>query len=209
MPESVKSKISTSLKWGLVLLWFGLASSLVMAMNRFTLTDFDHDNRLAMQLMSLDFEQRLVERLAKAQTMRGKRIVHIRSSEPCFCESLVASHANKLDALVAKQNTQSNPAVNDASITNVYYIDLSQHPSLTALVPSTPAIAVINEQEQLVYYGPYAQGSGCFSSAGEVDAVIRKELMEQRTARSESIGKNSAVIRAEARGCYCNQGLTS
>lgn len=173
------------------MLWFVLASAFVIAMNQSTMQPFDHDNRLAMQLMSLDFESQLVSSLANAESMEGARVVHLSSGNGCFCQTLVTKHVTKIDTLL--QNSQAR----------VFHIDIDNYPELQKQVPSTPAIAVINQHEKLLYFGPYSQGSGCFSASGAVDAVIKTAFIQTEPAPANS--PIQTVIVAEANGCYCNQ----
>lgn len=187
------SFLKQTCKWTFVLLWFGIASGLVVAMSSNTSRAFDHDNRLAMELMSLDFEGNLVNALRSAQPMRGDRIVHLSSANGCFCQVLAESHIEKLNALVKTSDT------------HVITLNIDEHRALQKLVPSTPAIAVISAREELLYFGPYSQGSGCFSSSGEVDSVISRNLLEKNLRSSRQAP--DTIIKAEAKGCYCNQPL--
>lgn len=186
-----KTTLKKTLQWFFVLLWFGIASGLVVAMSSNTSRAFDHDNRLSVQLMSLDFERNFVTALRSAKPMRGDRIVHLTSANSCFCQTLAESHIEKINGLVA------------ASDTNVITLNVSEHKDLQKLVPSTPAIAVISAREKLLYFGPYSQGSGCFSSSGEVDKVISRNLLGEDAMQKSDAPET--VIKAEANGCYCNQ----
>jgi hypothetical protein len=189
----LNSAVKKSLQWAFILLWFGIASGLVIAMSSNTTKAFDHDNRLAMQLMSLDFERNFVAALRSTKPMRGNRIVHLTSSNSCFCQTLAESHIEKLNTLV------------EVSDTDVITLNIDQHKDLQKLVPSTPAIAVINAREQLLYYGPYSQGSGCFSSSGEVNSVISRKLLGDTPLTKSNAPET--IIKAEAKGCYCHQPL--
>ena len=171
------------------MLWFALASGFVIAMNQSTMQPFDHDNRLAMQLMSLGFESQLVSTLSNTEPMEGARVVHLSSGDGCFCQTLVTRHVSKINTLL--QNSQAK----------AFYIDIDNYPELQKKIPSTPAIAVINQHEKLLYFGPYSQGSGCFSTAGAVDAVIERAFTQ---AEPNNLSTQSVIV-AEANGCYCNQ----
>lgn len=185
--------IKKSLQWTFILLWFGIASGFVIAMSSSTSKTFDHDNRLAMQLMSLDFERDFVLALSGAKATDGNRIVHLTSPNDCFCQTLAKSHIEKLNLLV--ENTA----------TNVVTLDIEQHIALQKFIPSTPAIAVINDKEQLLYFGPYSQGSGCFSSSGKVDSIVSRKLLSM--PQHDQSTKPESIINGEAKGCYCHQPL--
>ncbi len=184
------SKFRTFLKWAAVLFWFALASAFIIAMNASTTRAFDPDNRLAMQLMSLDFEQNLVKAIRGAKPINGDRVVHFFSKGGCFCQTLAQSHVEKINESIHQTNTE------------IVAIDIDQHPDLQKMIPSTPAVAVISKREKLLYFGPYSQGSGCFSSSGEVDAIVKRAFVEPKSQQSNAV---QTVIAAEARGCYCEQ----
>jgi hypothetical protein len=198
----LSARIKTLLKWLFILLWFAFASGLVIAMNTTTAKEFDHDNRLSIALMSMDFEQELVNVLRSVNPMRGDRVMHLTSGTGCLCQTLVQPHIEKINQLVT------------ASDTAIITLNIDDYPELRKRVPSTPAIVVINKQEKLLYFGPYSQGSGCFSSAGAVDAVISRGLLVDSFAQSSLQQKAlpnsmfSTQIVAEAKGCYCNQAIS-
>lgn len=108
----------------------------------------------------------------------------------------VKAHIEKINALVAQTDVQ------------VWVLDVYEHKALKAMVPSTPAIAVIDANEQLLYYGPYSQGSGCFSRYGAVNSVITNKLLTQKEHPMQyrpSADIPMTFIQTEAHGCYCPQ----
>lgn len=169
----------TSVVGGVVAIWFVATSVAIILFGNKGLQEFDPNLRLASSLMDLSFEQKLVNVLPRSG---GSEIFHIiDTSCPCtFVNNLHRSAINKWAEQQQLKQTQ---------------LTLSQYPQLAHFVPSTPAVAVIDESHQLVYFGPYAEGAGCFQSKGIVDSAI-KPVFE----RGEEV---NTQIRSEAYGCYC------
>ncbi|WP_395340121.1 DUF6436 domain-containing protein [Ningiella sp. W23] len=173
-----------------VVMWFILASAGVFAVSNVTSKYFDHDARLSMALMSLDFESRLVNALTDPADSNGARIYHIRGVHSCFCEGLVQAHVKALNALAADKLSVMN-------------VQLEPSSALASMVPSTPAVAVVDEDGDLAYFGPYSQGMGCFSRSGSINTLIQN--VADGLHSYQKVQNKTASIQAEASGCYCNQ----
>ena len=81
--------------------------------------------------------------------------------------------------------------------------------ALKALIPSTPAIIALDENDHLIYLGPYSRGSGCFGTNGMIDEQLALYLDKvQFLPKSPSVLADninlSTVIETEASGCYCS-----
>nr|WP_136251439.1 DUF6436 domain-containing protein [Ningiella ruwaisensis] len=186
------------LKWSLAIIWFAGASFLVLSMNTQTTKAFDHDLRLSQQLMSLEFETNfsdLLNELTNEQSAQNpvKRLIHFESEQPCFCQTLAQAHINTLNSMLEDSDVHINTL-------NVSKIAILKH-----YVPSTPAVAVIDSNGELAYFGPYSSGSGCFGRSGEVNEVVKQRFLEPNALTLNSHEFSRAIIRAEARGCYCHQ----
>lgn len=181
----------TALVAALVALWFISTSALVLGMNSNITKAFDHDMRLSMQLMSLDFEKEFVKTLQQGQLSNTNTLYHITSTNQCFCQTLAKPHISTLNNMV-----QDLPF-------EIKTLDISEIDALQAAVPSTPAVAIVNARNELVYLGPYSRGSGCFGRSGEVNAILEKTAVGSLSG-NDAEQTQTAVIVTEARGCYCN-----
>ncbi|GBL03774.1 thioredoxin-like domain-containing protein [Glaciecola sp. KUL10] len=164
---------------GLVAIWFIASSTAIIFFGNKGLQEFDPNLRLSMTLMDLDFEEKLVSVLPHSSTAKIYHIID--SSCPCaFVNNIHRSSLNKWAEQHQVDQTQ---------------LSLSDYPQLSAFVPSTPAVAVIDNESQLVYFGPYSEGAGCLQSEGLVDTVIKPVFEEGAPSQ--------ATIMSEAYGCYC------
>ncbi|MBT1449824.1 hypothetical protein KJ365_02945 [Glaciecola sp. XM2] len=175
----------------LVALWFLSTTALVLAMNKNLSKAFDHDMRLSMQLMSLDFETQFVDVLHAHSSPNTNTLFHITSDDGCFCQNLAKKHMAKLNEIVAGRDFA------------IKELNISALDAVKAAIPSTPAVAVVNDQNKLIYLGPYSRGSGCFGSNGEVNAILENATSAPTDAAQQTY-LQPAIIVTEARGCYCN-----
>lgn len=173
------------LLWGGLAVWLILASVAIYSFGGSNFKEFDPHLRLASQIMSLDFEKDLLQAMESSGLSTDEaRIYHVRSGD-CWCDALSKPHAQKIDQWATQYAV------------NAQVIDLAKHPSLAEYIPSTPAVIVV-DQEQLVYFGPYSEGMGCFAQTGFVD-IRMKPYFENPRANF------TASIQTEAIGCYCHQ----
>ncbi|MDT0595516.1 DUF6436 domain-containing protein [Glaciecola petra] len=161
---------------------------------------FDPSSKLAIAIMDLEFEKSLINAIdshvkgrAEPSTVEAAsgRIFHFTQGN-CYCEWLAKSHKNNLNQWSEKNGFSS---VN---------IDLNLHSELLHLIPSTPAVLALDDNGELLYFGPYSQGSGCFSSRGTIDK--RLEAWKDRQVYGDSdasTGSLGAMIDTDASGCYC------
>lgn len=108
-------------------------------------------------------------------------LVHI-SDKDCHCNRYTSKHLNEL-------NTRA-----ESGAFNIKYLSVDNLQPDT-LVPSTPAVALIGENNRLIYFGPYAFGIAC----SEKNSLI--ELSWDNYQK----GFNSELILNDAQGCYCNR----
>ena len=169
--------------------WFIACSALITWYSTSNKNEFDPKMQLSQAIMDLSFEQTFSQLLitVKPELTDNARVIHFTQGD-CYCEWLAEPHQNKLDEWASKHEFDA------------IYIDLKDFPQLQAYIPSTPAIAAIDDNNQLIYLGPYSRGSGCFSQSGEVDIQLNNYLIMKETNK---LGIN-ALIDTDASGCYCN-----
>lgn len=170
--------------WGLTfsfVVWLGATSVSIIMLGGQTSQEFDPSLRLSQALMNLSFEKQLKETVS---IENSAAIYHI-SDTGCACTFASNIHKNSL-----------NKWADTMGIKQVE-VSLADNAALADMVPSTPAIMVLGMQGQLIYFGPYSQGAGCFASEGVVDKVIKPYFDGQ------VLSTQQATIRSEAVGCYC------
>lgn len=141
---------------------------------------FDPQQKLLMQSMTSDFDQKFAHSLKTYAGELSNTLVHFRAGS-CICETLVESHSEQLTRRLSVSGYRA------------LTINLEHNPAIAAYIPSTPAVAVFNEAQQLVYLGPYAVGLGCFTDDSLI-ATITQYL---------NIAYLGAHINADVSGCYC------
>ncbi len=181
--------------------WFAACSGLILWFGASAKSQFDPNLKLSQHLMSLSFEDKVVSTLLAAsvsesktplgqdaQLHNGATIFHI-SQNSCYCDWLAQAHQNSLDKW-AKQN-------DFASV----HLNLHQARALQDLIPSTPAVVAIDENQELIYLGPYSRGSGCFTQSGKIDEQLANWKLNKA---SQAVYYGGAIIDTDASGCYCN-----
>lgn len=151
--------MTKGLSWALLALW---ASGLLAAMlvyGQRQLSEFDPDGILLHQSTSPTFDSELTQ-LLKKSNVPSASIIHIGSSESCYCETLTAPHQTQL----LNRLGESQYSVVDIALDSVK--------GLSNIITTVPALIVIDESYQLRYVGPYATGYGCFTGKNLVDQVV-------------------------------------
>lgn len=166
-------------------IWFAAALFAVNWVGTNKFTEFDPKLQLSEAIMSLSFEDEFTELLPLSEINRANigQIYHVFQGD-CFCERLSESHRNSLN-LWAQSNDVGYQQLN-----------IREHPNLQQFIPSTPAVIVTNQQGDLVYFGPYSSGFGCFENSGLVDEKIDAYFAQENPSEK-------AYIQSEAEGCYC------
>lgn len=140
------------------------------------LVEFDPDRHLPTD------DTQLVQ--ATAQAMRvdvnalSNSIVHF-SQPNCSCTSYSQAHISSLND-TAKQN-------------GFTIIQKTIDAATGQIIPSTPAIMIIGNNAELVYFGPYSTGLACSATNSIVDITLQNYQQ----------GFASHLINNEALGCYC------
>lgn len=173
---------------GIAIIWFVVASAFIFGMSSSTKSDFDPQMRLSQALMNVEFEKILAEHvdrsLGAVEQNRKGRLLHITQGS-CYCEFLAKAHQSNLDKWASSFRFES------------LNVGLQKHAWLKQYVPSTPAIMALDEQNRIIYFGPYSRGAGCFNQTGEIDVQLNAWI--ERDNASEML----AVIDTDAQGCYC------
>jgi hypothetical protein len=145
------------------------------------LIEFDPKLKLSMALADIKFEEAFVNLLKDSNYDVRSTVIHFSESD-CWCQTLAQKHVSKL----------SNE-MQTFGFRNIY-VNLSDLQSLGSYVPSTPALAIIDQHEKMLFLGPYSTGYGCLT-ANNVPEIILNKLNGPKH-------QNSLII-TEAKGCYC------
>lgn len=139
---------------------------------------FDPNMKLRGKDSSLVLQQvREIEELKNISLSNS--IIHF-TSENCSCTQYSKEH---------KASINQHAKLEDFNIINV------KLPSnLLTIIPSTPSILIVDEIEDLLYFGPYSAGLACSESNGYVETVLQNYVQ----------GYNSDLIISNVEGCYCN-----
>ena len=164
--------------WIFTGVWLVVMSAALFFFGQGQLQTFDHDGRLVRQTAELDFDQKFSQLLQAQLGSLNNTVVHFKQGA-CACQSVGSIHINSVKQLAsefAHNNIELN--INDVL-------------GLEQIVPSTPAVAVFDENGSLNYLGPYSSGFYCTVGNGIVEPFINK---------TAELG---ATIVTQAAGCYC------
>ena len=107
----------------------------------------------------------------------------IHFSDPhCQCQTTSTEHVTDLNNTAQQQGF------------NVVTVDTSLWQGPLNLIPSVPSVAIIGEQVDFVYYGPYGEGLACSETNGYAQTILSNYLK----------GFNAQLVVSDAKGCYCN-----
>ncbi len=186
--------------WFIVLLWLLICSVLIIWVGTQTAKAFDPELKLNQAAMDTNFESQLLDRLKEFSDLAYQTkqpegyIFHIAQGD-CFCELLAKPHQQSLDQWGIDNNFAT------ISI-NVEDIDPYKE-----IIPSTPTVIAFDEQKNLIYFGPYSRGKGCFSTSGMIDEQLALWLssrdQNQLTSTPQDSHSLHSIIETEADGCYC------
>lgn len=155
-----------------VLLWSSMAR----------IRAFDPQLILFNEATTINFDSSVVERLKHYVTIDGPTVVHIIKASGCVCDQFATPHATALTDALDNKDYQ--------------LVTLEVEPdSMPSFITATPAVAVVDEKEQLRYFGPYAAGLGCITNQTFVERI------EGITRAPQFLG---AVINQDVQGCFCD-----
>jgi len=171
------------MKWAALIgliVWISMVLVLLKIIEITKLQPFDPQQKLFTQSMSTDFETNFSSVLRTYSGELRNTAVHFRTGN-CICESLAQNHSDEL------ASNLSNSGYKNLTL------KLDELTEINAYIPSTPAVAIFNEFQQLIYLGPYSIGLGCFTDNSLV-ATISRYL---------SATYLGAQINSAVEGCYC------
>ena len=111
--------------------------------------------------------------------VQGRTVVHFKQAN-CHCQQFSDRHVKSINKMASQANF------------NVSQIELTAESASKAMIPSTPAVAII-EKGELVYLGPYGAGIGCSEVGGFAQTVLNNVTK----------GFRDNILISEAKGCYC------
>ncbi|XOV78169.1 MAG: DUF6436 domain-containing protein [Aestuariibacter sp.] len=161
-------------------IWLMLSFLALWSFSSNKTTAFDTDGRLALAASKAKFDAHFTGWVKQYSPDLRDTTVHFTAGD-CWCEHIAAPHINSVKQLTQEQNGKNID------------IKISGTPQITSFIPATPAVAVFNKQEQLVYFGPYSTGLFCTQSNGLVEKFIAGQISPQI----------AATVLMEANGCYC------
>lgn len=142
------------------------------------LLPFDPNLKLAGQSSST-----VIKKLREIPVLKSANlsnaIIHFTSNE-CACTQFSNTHK----AGINKQ----------AKLDGFEVINVNLPKGLSTIVPSTPAILITSDIEELLYFGPYSAGLACSQSNGYVETVLQNYKQ----------GFSADLIMSDTKGCYCN-----
>ncbi|WP_111978586.1 DUF6436 domain-containing protein [Algibacillus agarilyticus] len=170
-------------------IWFIIIISAVSTFQVPQQFEFDPEHQLENAALDPTFSQqftatvqRYTTNMIAADSQLNNTIVHF-TREHCNCQMIAQPHIDSVIALGVKHNFKS------------VTLDLSTPAPhvLQQWIPSTPAVAVFNQQGQLIYLGPYASGYFCSEGNGLVEPFIH-------TAQNHT--RSIAAVITQSSGCY-------
>jgi hypothetical protein len=161
-----------------LLLWLCLTliAAIYFISNR--LNFFDPDNKLTGK--DSDFVIQQIKQLSALENVDlSNTIIHF-TSDNCSCTTFSDEHKTAIDQRAKVDNFE------------VLYVNLPSN--FLTIIPSTPSILMVSEEQDLLYFGPYSAGLACSQSNGYVEMVLQNYAQ----------GFNSDLIINDVKGCYCN-----
>ena len=140
---------------------------------------FDPNDELASLSIDLSFDKDVVDYFQQRSIPTQNRVYHLLETD-CRCNTISEAHRQDLNL----------GAFADAG----YQTQVLPYQDFSDIIPSSPAVVIFNDNNELVYMGPYSAGLSCNSSNSFVEGVFKHSLV------SDYLG---AVIVHEAKGCYC------
>jgi len=171
------NKTITPFHYGLVGVWLlGVIAGFIYLVN--------------MRLMTFDPQSKLINTPISSmvngiKAMHGgtiKRTVFHFVDKSCHCAVLTEPHKLIINDI----------ALNDEF--EVVNIDL-EGSEAAPFISATPAILITDDNEKLLYVGPYATGLDCSADNSLVDVVLNNYRQ----------GFSSPTIVSDAKGCYCQR----
>jgi hypothetical protein len=163
------------------ILWLG--STLVAAVYFINsrLVPFDPNIKLLRQEGSVVMQYTVIQQVREITALKNLKntVVHFTSND-CSCTQYSEEH---------------KAAINEkARLDGFNILNINLPADLSTVIPSTPAILIIDDLDELLYFGPYSVGLACSASNGYVETVLQNYAQ----------GHNSNLVISDVKGCYCN-----
>jgi len=159
--------------------WLILVALAAVYFIRLRLVPFDPGQKL----QGIESEQFITEikRFTRLDNAKFSNTVIHFTAPNCHCTQFGEVHKKAINASATLQgfnivNVQLDPA------------------DLNTIIPSTPAVLLVDKLGQLLYFGPYSQGLACSQSNGFIETALN----------NYKIGRSTKLILSETQGCYCN-----
>lgn len=166
----------------MIALWAVCSMALVLYFSVGKTKSFDEFGILASASSDSSFDKSVADHLKNSTDSLANKTVHF-TQEDCFCNLIAEPHINSVKTLT-----------NDLSGSNEHIV-INSEENTYGFVPATPAVAVFDQHENLIYLGPYSTGLFCAPSEGIVERFIQNRNEAKQAA---------ATVLMEAEGCYCS-----
>ncbi|MAG75937.1 MAG: hypothetical protein CL811_04175 [Colwelliaceae bacterium] len=176
MPSSSKPFAVGKRHWVILAVWLSFTYAAFAYVVNKQLVDFDPSGWLATTSHKVIKES--LEANLSINT-QGRSVVHFTQAN-CHCQQFSDRHVESIDKLANKADF------------NISRVELSSETASKAMIPSTPAVAII-EKGELVYLGPYGAGVGCSEVSGFAQTVLNNVAK----------GFSDNILISDAKGCYC------
>ncbi len=163
--------------YGIVVLWLGFTVLAAIYFITDRLVSFDPQQKLA----NVNHQSLVEQIIAEFELPNHLPNTLINFVGPnCKCNQTSFEHLSDVKN-TAKQSKMS-------------VINITIPKEFNGLVPSTPAVMALDNNNELIYFGPYSEGLSCGKGEGIIDLVLSNYKK----------GFNAQLIMANSEGCYCN-----
>lgn len=161
----------------IVFIWLGFTIVAAAYFVNDRLVNFDPESKLS-NISTSAFVKKVISEFDLPSQMPNTLITF--SSEGCKCNQTSQEHLSDVNKTAKTENM---------SVVNII---LPQE--LSDIIPSTPSVLMLDNNSQLIYFGPYSEGASCGKGEGIIDLVMNNYKK----------GFNAELIISNAQGCYCN-----
>ena len=164
-----------------IVVWASVLLGSILYLSNLRVGLFDPNNQLTLLSAQASFEREFVKKLQSAGIDTRNTTLHFAADKRCYCQTVAKPHIDSVKQLATEQGFINSQ------------LTVRSDSALISYIPSTPAVAVFNQQGLLVYLGPYATGLFCAPQQGIFENYISSE--------QAYLG---ATIISDAKGCYCH-----